>query len=265
MAFAAAGERARAGASLRRIAALAEMEARKIRHDPVELVARAAQPALWLLLFGQVLARARILDPGTPYMAFLTPGILAQSVLFIAIFYGVAVIWERDLGLVHKLVASPAPRSVLVLGKALASGLRALSQVAIIYLLALALGVGLVLAPLNVLGVVLVALLGAACFSTLSLIVAAIVETRERFLGIGQLLTMPLFFASNALYPVELMPSWLQAVARVNPLTYQVDALRALMLPGFSAANLALDVGVLVGFLALLVAVGARVYPRLAR
>ena len=101
------------------------------------------------------------------------------------------------------------------------------------------------------------------CFSTLSLIIACLVKTRERFMGIGQVLTMPLFFASNAIYPLAMMPAWLQVIARVNPLTYQVDALRALMLPsGESAFGIGTDFAVLFSSAAVLVAIAARVYPR---
>ena len=108
-------------------------------------------------------------------------------------------------------------------------------------------------------------LLGAACFSTLSLIIAAVVKTRERFMGIGQVLTMPLFFASNAIYPIEIMPPWLRVCAQVNPLTYEVDALRALMLSaGVSVHGLAPDLGVLIAALTVLVVIGAAVYPRIA-
>jgi ABC-2 type transport system permease protein len=113
--------------------------------------------------------------------------------------------------------------------------------------------------------VVLAVLLGAALFSTLSLLIAAVVKTRERFMGIGQVLTMPLFFASNAIYPLEIMPRWLQLVAHVNPLTYEVDALRAAMLVGSpSVYGLSVDFAILVGVLSLLVALGARIYPRVA-
>jgi ABC-2 type transport system permease protein len=91
------------------------------------------------------------------------------------------------------------------------------------------------------------------------------VKTRERFMGIGQILTMPLFFASNAIYPVAIMPPWLRACAQVNPLTYEVDALRALMLPGAPTVHgIGLDGGVLVATLTALVLIGARVYPRIA-
>jgi len=246
---------------------LAEMELRKLRHDPTELLTRAIQPALWLLVFGEVFTRIHAIPTGDlRYLDFLAPGVLAQSVLFIAIFYGIAVIWERDLGLVHKLLVSPASRAALVLGKALSAGVRGLSQACIVYLLAWLLGVKMNWHPLALLGVAATVLLGAAVFSTFSLIIACIVKTRERFMGIGQILTMPLFFASNAMYPIAIMPGWLKAVAHVNPLTYEVDAIRALMIQGGATAyGVGVDFAVLLVAVTLLTAIGARLYPNLAR
>jgi ABC-2 type transport system permease protein len=245
---------------------IAELEARKLRHDPTELMTRAIQPALWLLVFGEVFTRTHAIPTGgLRYLDFMAPGILAQSVLFIAIFYGIAIIWERDLGIVHKLLASPTPRAALVLGKALSAGLRGLSQAVIVYALSLALGVRLSWRPLALSGVLAAVFLGSALFATLSLIIATIVRTRERFMGIGQVLTMPLFFASNAIYPVAIMPTWLQVIAHLNPLTYEVDALRALMLAGgASVYGLPLDFGVIVATLTILVLVGGHLYPRVA-
>jgi len=252
--------------SIRKTLVIAELEFRKLRHDPTELLTRAIQPALWLIVFGHVFSRVRAIPTGNvPYLDFLSPGILAQSVLFISIFYGIAIIWERDLGIVHKLLVSPTPRASLVLGKALSAGLRGLTQAVIIYLLALLLGVRLSFGPANLVGVLAAVMLGAICFSTFSLIIACIVKTRERFMGIGQVLTMPLFFASNAIYPIAVMPGWLQVVARANPLSYEVDALRSLMLAGgVSSFGLALDFGVLVLASAVLVGIGAKLYPRVA-
>jgi ABC-2 type transport system permease protein len=242
---------------------IAELEARKLRHDPTELVTRAVQPALWLLVFGQVFTRVRAIPTGNlRYIDFMAPGILAQSVLFIAIFYGIAIIWERDLGILQKFLATPTPRAALVLGKALSAGVRGLSQAVIIYILALLLGVRMDWRPLSLIGVLLVVMLGAACFSTFSLIIACLVKTRERFMGIGQVLTMPLFFASNAIYPIEIMPSWLQVVSHVNPLTYEVDALRALMLAGgTSTYGIGLDMGILFAATFVMVVIGGRLYP----
>ncbi len=175
--------------------ALAELQ--KLRHDPMDVLTRAVQPVLWLLLFGEVMARVRDLSPGgLPYLDFLAAGILAQSVLFVAIFYGISAIWERDLGILQRYLVSPAPRSALAIGKALAASARALIQAAIVYLLALVLGVGISVTLVHVIGAIAVIVLGSGLFSTLSLIIACIVKTRERFMGIGQVLTMPIFFAT---------------------------------------------------------------------
>ena len=244
---------------------IGEMEVRKLRHDPTELITRAVQPALWLLIFGEVMSTLHVIPTGSlPYIDFMAPGILAQSVLFIAIFYGIAVIWERDLGIIHKFMVSPTPRGALVLGKALSAGVRALSQAAITYALALAIGVNINWNPLNLVMVVVIVILGSALFSTFSLIIATLVKTRERFMGIGQVLTMPLFFASNAIYPISMMPKWLQGIAEANPLTYMVDALRALMIVGASSTyGITLDFLALLAGVIVLVAVGAKLYPRM--
>jgi ABC-2 type transport system permease protein len=243
---------------------IGEMEVRKLRHDPTELVTRAVQPALWLLIFGEVFTRIHLIPTGNlSYLSFITPGILAQSVLFIAIFYGIAVIWERDLGILHKFLVSPTPRQALVLGKALSAGVRALSQVVIIFVLAVLIGVGINWSPINLVLVVVVAILASALFSTFSLIIASLVKTRERFMGVGQLLTMPLFFASSAIYPLSMMPGWLQAVARVNPLTYAVDAMRGLMVVGgVSTYGVGWDLLVLFVVMIALVLIGAKIYPK---
>jgi ABC-2 type transport system permease protein len=245
---------------------ITELEVRKLRHDASDLVTRAVQPALWLLVFGQVFTQIRAIPTGNVrYIDFMAPGILAQSVLFIAIFYGIAVIWERDLGILHKFLASPTPRAALVLGKALSAGIRALSQAAIIYVLALLLAVQVDWNPLALLGVLLVVFLGAGLFSTFSLVIACLVKTRERFMGIGQVLTMPLFFASNAIYPISIMPGWLQFISHINPLTYEVDALRALMLAGgTSTFGIGLDLGILIAAMTILVLICARLYPNVA-
>jgi ABC-2 type transport system permease protein len=140
-----------------------------------------------------------------------------------------------------------------------------LSQVVIIYTLSLLLGVKLNWNPLALLDVLIIVILAAALFSTFSLIIACIVKTRERFMGVGQVLTMPLFFASNAIYPTSIMPAWLQTVSHLNPLTYVVDALRTSMLAGTTATlGLGLDYAVILLTTAILVLIGARLYPRLA-
>lgn len=252
---------------LSKILVIAELEVRKLKHDPTELFTRAAQPALWMLVFGEVFSRVRAIPTGgLKYLDFMAPGILAQSVLFVAIFYGIAIIWERDLGIVHKFLASPVPRSALILGKSISAGVRAISQAVIIYLLALVLNVRLSFSFYDLMGILFVIIISAALFSTFSLIIACIVKTRERFMGIGQVLTMPLFFASNAIYPISMMPGWLKAFAHINPLTYEVDALRSFMILGEkSLYGITFDFTALIISLIVLSVIAAKIYPSVVR
>jgi len=247
------------------IFAIVEMDLRRLRHDPFELLTRMVQPAIWLLIFGQAMAKTKAIPTGgLSYLDFIAPGILAQSILFISIFFGIALIWERDMGILHKILVSPAPRSGLVIGRAIAAGIRGISQIFIIYLLAILLGINLRWNLLAFIGVLATVMLGGAIFSTFSLIIASVVKKRERFMGIGQVLTMPLFFASNALYPIEMLPKWLQVISLLNPLTYQVDALRNFMITNASSSfHLLLDFGVGFAALTVLVLIATKIYPKI--
>ncbi len=247
-----------------RVMAMCAVELQKLRHDRTELYTRAVQPALWLLIFGQTFTRIRAIPTdGIPYTDYLAPGIIAQSAMFIAIFYGIQIIWERDAGVLNKLLVTPTPRSALITGKAFAAGVKSLVQAVVVVLIAALLGVALTWNPLKLLGVAAVVVLGSAFFSCLSMTIAGIVLSRDRLMGFGQAITMPLFFGSNALYPVSVMPGWLQAVSKANPLSYQVDALRGLLLG--SDAHLALDFGVLLVAAALGITAASSLLGRLAR
>src|SRR3954451_13553902 len=249
-----------------RMGALCLVELQKLRHDRSELYTRAIQPALWLVIFGQTFTRLKAIptgDPKLPYIDFLAPGVIAQSALFISIFYGIQIIWERDAGVLAKLLVTPTPRAALTAGKAFAAGIRAFSQVIVVLILSAVLGVALTTNPLRLAAAAAAVWLAAAFFSCLSMSIAGIVLKRERLMGIGQAIMMPLFFASNALYPVELMPDWLRAVSLVNPLSYEVDALRGLLVG--TSAHLAADFAVLVGSALVGIVVAARLLDRLAR
>jgi ABC-2 type transport system permease protein len=221
----------RVGAVMGRVVAFAIVELQKLQHDRTELVTRMVQPALWLLIFGTTFSRLHVINTGSvSYLAFLAPGIIAQSALFISIFYGIQIIWDRDAGILAKLMVTPAPASALITGKSFAAGVRSVAQVIGVLALSYLMGVGLTINPLRILGAMAVVMLGAAFFACLSMTLAGLVRSRDRLMGIGQAITMPLFFASNALYPVNVMPAWLHVVSRVNPLSYEVDALRALLI-----------------------------------
>ncbi len=117
---------------------------------------------------------------------------------------------------------------------------------------------------MHLIGMALLIVLGASLFSTLSLIMACLVKTRERFMGIGQVITMPIFFASNAIYPLDIMPTWLRTLARASPLTYEVDGLRALMIRGAASVfGIGIDFAVLAFGFGALVMVAARLYGRM--
>src|SRR5579863_7326913 len=114
---------------------MTEMETRKLLHDPTELVTRTIQPILWLGIFGEALSKVRAIPThGLTYLQFITPGILTQSVVFTAIFYGLSIIWERDMGILQKFLVSPTPRIALVWGKMASAGVRGICQFIIIFL-----------------------------------------------------------------------------------------------------------------------------------
>jgi ABC-2 type transport system permease protein len=221
----------RVRATVGRVGAFAIVELQKLQHDRTELVTRMVQPALWLLIFGTTFSHLHVINTGSvSYLAFLAPGIIAQSALFIAIFYGIQIIWDRDAGILAKLMVTPAPASALVTGKSFAAGVRSVAQVVGVLALAYLMGVGLTINPLRIVAAMGIVMLGAAFFACLSMTLAGLVRSRDRLMGIGQAITMPLFFASNALYPVNVMPAWLHVLSHVNPLSYEVDALRALLI-----------------------------------
>ena len=244
------------------VVAMAQAELHRARRERSVLVARAAQPLLWLLVFGSAVSRVRDLGAeGVSYKSFLVPGVLAQSVLFVAIFSGMAIIWERDLGITQRILVAPAPRSAVILGKAASAGMRAVIQIAVVLAVVAVIRIPLRWSVLSVVGSLVAVLLGATLLSAFSMVIASLVKSREQFMGLGQLVTLPLLFASNALYTVSIMPGWLQAVAKVNPLTYLVELLRQLLV-GVGPDRLLVDMAVLLGGIVVTVAVASRTFPR---
>ncbi|OIJ19044.1 multidrug ABC transporter permease [Anaerobacillus alkalidiazotrophicus] len=243
--------------------AIVELEWKKIRKEPIEIVLRAIQPILWLVLFGQVFSQIRgIPTNGATYIEFLTPGILAQSITFLSIFYGLNILLDRDSGLMQKYFSSPIYRSAFILGKMFSASLRALGQLVIIIVIALVLGVNLDLTIVTIIGVIFTVILGSAFFAGLSIFIACHIRSREGLMGFGQLITMPLFFASNALYPISIMPGWLQEIAIVNPMSYTVDALRGFLLTTHTP-TIILDFGILLCAVILILFASTKVYPKI--
>jgi ABC-2 type transport system permease protein len=223
--------------SLRVVLAMMELELRRLRNDRTEVYTRAVQPVLWLAVFGLVFSEIHAIPTnGIPYIDYITPGVMLQSVLFVAVLYGLTLVWERDTGILKKLLVAPASRYAIVIGRSMSSGVRAIIQVLIVIPVALLLGVSFIPNPAYFVVALAILFVISGGFAALSIIVASLLKTRERFMGIGQ-----------ALYPIALMPHALQVVAVFNPLTYAVDAVRGLMITG-NLTLLPLDVAVIALF-----------------
>jgi len=241
-------------------AAMSLTEWRKLRHDQLDLITRSVQPLLWLFVFGSAMSRLRAIPTGgVEYKAYLAPGVMCQAAMFVAIFFGLAVIWERDVGQLQRLLATPLPRSALVLGKSAGAATRAIIQAVLLMIVIALAGISLDWSFWRVPAALVLLAIGTGAFACLSMTIASLVKERERFMGIGQLVMMPLFFASSALYPIAIMPGWLKAVAHVNPLTYEVEGMRGFLLGG---GHPWVDLLVCTGWLVVLAAAATRTYPR---
>jgi ABC-2 type transport system permease protein len=223
------------------IFAMVELEFRRVFHDPTEMVTRAIQPILWLVVFGGVMARAGVFSNiiKSDYITYVTPGVILQSATFIALAYGIMLVFERESGLLKRLLASPISRLNIIVGRSLAGAIRGSIQYLIIIPLAFLIGAHITPSLINLtLGYIFITY-GLIGFTSISIAIASILKTRERFMGIIGAITMPLFFASNALYPIEVMPAWVKVIADYNPLTYIISGLRNLLI--YNSLNILFD------------------------
>ena len=200
-----------------------------------------SQPLLYLLLVGYGISssmsfRAAPAAAEVDYLSFMYPGILGMSVLFTSIFSAIGIIWDREFGFLKEVLVAPAPRWAVAAGKALGIATVVLFQTAIL----------LALSPLahvrpGVLGALLalgIAGLTGFAVGCLGIFIAGRLQTLESFQLVMNVLTMPMFFLSGALYPLRGLPPWLSALAHADPLTYGVDALRNALYAADSPARL---------------------------
>jgi len=215
----------------------------------IQIFMALIQPVVWLGLFGQAFNFSNLF-PGLPpglidmsgilsgapdYFSYLATGMLAVIALFTTMFAGMSLVWDRRFGFLTKLRVSPIPRGIVPVSRMGSAVTRAVIQAIIVLIIALAFAyvpglVGLTLSPdfsiLDLLGIILVLTLLAIGFSCVFISVALAVENQETLFGLINLLNLPVMFASAALFPLSGMPGWLQAVAKVNPLTWAADACR---------------------------------------
>jgi ABC-2 type transport system permease protein len=235
---------------------------------PVRILMTVIQPLIWLGLMGNMMqgfARSPMVGEmlgTTSYLTFMTPGIILMTVLFGGAFSGMSVVWDRRMGYLEKLLAAPISRAAIPFGKALAASVQAGIQVLIIVLIATALGVRLATGPLGLVAILLIAMCFSLIVSSLSLSLAARIKSHETLMAVVNFLTMPLMFTSNALFPIEAMPGWLATIARYNPVTYAVTAIRHLTVSGWDWLAIASSLGVLAGLTIIFLALSRFLFQR---
>jgi ABC-2 type transport system permease protein len=200
--------------------------------DRSRIIASLGQPLLFLFIFGVGLSSAMsgLAGGEVNYTLFIYPGILAMNVLFTAVFSAVSVVWDREFGFLKEVLVAPVSRTAVALGKVAGGSTVAMFQGSLLLVLAPLVGVPLSLAKVATL--VLLMLIGAAMMTSFGLLLASRQRTMEGFQMIMQFLLMPMLFLSGAFFPLTDVPGWLAFLARLNPVTYMVDAIRQVLLAG---------------------------------
>jgi ABC-2 type transport system permease protein len=211
---------------LRAVSIVWRRELIRFRRDRLRTITSLIQPLLFLLVLGTGLSSLAkgSMPPGVSFKAFIYPGVLAMSVMFTAIFSAASIVWDREFGFLREMLVAPVSRSAIVIGKCLGGATIATFQG--IVMLALA---GLADVPYNpVLMITLVGelLLLAFTLTAFGVMMAARITQFQAFMALTQMLVMPLFFLSGALYPLTGLPGWLSVLTRIDPLTYVVGPMR---------------------------------------
>jgi len=240
-------------------------EMKRYKKSRSGILIRLVQPAIWIIVMGNTFASTRPLIQSVgfsgSYIEFMAPGVIMLTAIFTSIFGGVNTLWDRRYGFMNKALVSPVSRSSIALGKMLAISLISTLQSSLILGIALALGVHIsnLLVIFPILLTVTVFSLG---FSGISVVVAATSKSQETFWGLINFLGMPLFMLSPALFPLELLPSWLAFVARLNPVTYAVLLIRQMMTGTFQILPVVIEMAVICGFVIIMVGLASYVFKR---
>ena len=240
---------------------LARRDVVKFLRDRQNLVATLVRPLLWILAVGFGLRKAFDTGAsGVDFVSFLVPGVATMAVLFSSMFSAISIVWDREFGFLKELLVAPVPRATLVLAKMIAASVTALLEVSVVLLVSPLLGARI--DPLGALCAIPMLVAFGMAVSALGIIVASRMRTFEGFGGIVNFLIQPVFFFSGALYPLEGLPPALEAVVRLNPMSYAVDATRGLCV-GVHHFPLVLDVAVVLGTLGMLGALAVRSFSRM--
>ncbi|MGQ9760245.1 MAG: ABC transporter permease [Candidatus Methanomethylicaceae archaeon] len=223
------------------------------------IVSSIVNPIIWLIAFGGGLG-ASISFGGADYQTFIFPGVLMLTVLFTSIFFGLYIVWDKKLDFFKEVMVAPLNRITLFTGKMVGGCTDSLLQGTILIILGVFFNIKYTTYSLII--VILFLLLLSAATTSLGLAIGAQMTSFEGFGLIQSFVIMPLFFLSGALYPLENLPTWLQAVTRVNPLTYIVDGMRGALL-GLNHFPILLDLGVATVFMVAMVLMGTISFMRM--
>jgi ABC-2 type transport system permease protein len=236
-------------------------EIKRFIRSKSRLVGSLAQPLLFLLAFGYGFGHVYQAAGEGNYIEFLAPGIIGMSIIFTSIFNGMQVIWDRQFGFLKETMVAPVSRVSIMLGRTLGGATVATLQGIIVLFVTLFVGFH----PASwfaIIPAIIVMFLIGMLFSGLGLMVASLLRDMQGFQLIMNFLVMPLFFLSGALFPLNSVPMVLLWIAYFDPLSYGVDALRALLI-GASSMSLGLDLSVLFAVAALFVGLGAYFFSRI--
>jgi ABC-2 type transport system permease protein len=231
---------------LRAIKIVWRRELTRFKNDRMRIVTALIQPLLFLFVLGAGLNQlARAGTHGVALKTFIYPGVLCISVMFTAMFSAASIVWDREFGFLREMMVAPVRRSSIIIGKALGGATVASFQGLI--LVSLAVFVDVPYQPVLILGILVIQALLAFAITSFGLMVAVRIKTMQAFMGVMQMIIMPMFFISGALFPVAGLPAWLAVLNRLDPLTYAVDPMRRLVFSYLDispAARHALDPGV---------------------
>jgi ABC-2 type transport system permease protein len=215
-------------------------------NDRLRIVTALVQPLLFLFVLGSGLQQiSRAGTHGVDLKTFIYPGILCIAVVFTAMFSAASVVWDREFGFLREMMVAPVRRSSIVIGKCLGGATVASFQGVI--LICLAGAVHVPYAPAMLLGIFCLQLLLAFTITAFGVMIAARITQMQTFMGLMQMVVMPMFFISGAMFPVSGLPGWLAVLNRLDPLTYAVDPMRRLVFSHLdisAAARRTLDPGV---------------------
>lgn len=226
----------------------------------VRMIGALGQPLLFFIAlgfgFGPIYAKAG----GGDYISFLAPGIMSMTILFTSIFSAMEVIWDKQIGFLKETLIAPVPRWHLMLGKTLGGATIALFQAFIVLLLAIIFGFrpNLLAIPLAFLFMFLVGFL----FAALGIVIASNLQDMQGFPIIMNFIIMPIFFISGALFPISSMPKTLAAIAKLNPLSYGVEGIRAI-LTGTAHISLLTDLAVIIIASLIMLAIGTYFFSKI--